>query len=73
MQETYYIGLDLGQRADYTAITVVHRAERTEPPEIGAEQAMHLRYAGRSVPYSKTEPRRIPSILNWLTANVVCV
>ena len=58
MPETYYIGLDLGQRADYTAITVLQRVERTAPPEIGRELAFHLRTEGRPAPYAKTEPRR---------------
>ncbi len=51
----FYVGLDLGQAADYTALAVVQSGVQ-ENPEGGTEKFLHLRHLERyelGTPYPK--------------------
>ena len=45
----FYVGLDLGQAADYTALAVVQSVVE-EKPEGGTQRVLHLRHLERYYP-----------------------
>ncbi len=59
------IGLDLGQQADYTAVTVVERVERLNPEFDGVEAQMSQERRKRGVrSFDYTVPKMLPPLFN---------
>jgi phage FluMu gp28-like protein len=67
----YYLGLDLGQRRDHSAIAVVEKVLRYQACAASGVAVLHLRYVER-VPLGTTYPEVVARVRELVTDSRIC-